>query len=103
MTASKSLAIVEDDSGSDGSDMLSWYYPQPKCVSPMQPPSLVSVLGNPSTSPSSTTLDSVSAQLHSLTEEVFLSFQMSLRMHLHLCQLLLLCHRHFESLALLQF
>jgi hypothetical protein len=67
---SKSLVITADDSASDGSDVLTWHYPQPKCVSLKQPPSLVSVLDNPSTSPPSTTLDLVSAQLRSLTEAV---------------------------------
>jgi hypothetical protein len=68
--ASKSPAIIKDDSASDGLDVLTWHYPQPKCVSIKQPHSLVLVLDNPSTSLSSTTLDLVLAQLHSLTEAV---------------------------------
>jgi hypothetical protein len=67
---SKSLATIEDDSASEGSDVLTWHYHQPKCVLPKQPPSPVLVLDNPSTSPSSTTLDLVLTQLHSLTEAV---------------------------------
>ena len=50
--ASKSPAIIEDDSASDGSDVLTCYYPQPKCVLLKQPPSPVLVLDNPSMSPS---------------------------------------------------
>ncbi len=68
--ASKSLAIIEDDSASYGSDVLTWHYPQPKCVLLKQPPSSVSMLDNPSPNPSSTTLDLVLAQLCSLTEAV---------------------------------
>ncbi len=68
--AFKSLAIIKDDSASDGSDVLTWHYPQPKCVSIKRPPSPVSVLDNPSTRLSSKTLDLVLAQLRSLTEAV---------------------------------
>ncbi len=69
-SASKSPAIIKDDSASDGLDVLTWHYPQPKCVLPNQPLSLVLVSDNPSTSLSSTTLNLVSAQLRSLTEAV---------------------------------
>ncbi len=68
--ASESPAIIKDDSASDGLDVLTWHYPQPKCVLLKQPPSLVSILGNPSTSPSSTTLNLILAQFSSLTEAV---------------------------------
>ncbi len=67
-SASKSPAIIAGDSASNGLDVLTWHYPQPKCVSPKQLPSSVLVLDNPSTSPSLRTLDLVLAQLHFLTE-----------------------------------
>jgi hypothetical protein len=69
-SVSKSPAIIKDDSASDDSDVLTWHYSQPKYVLLKQPPYPVLVLDNHSMSLSSTTLDSVSAQLHSLTEAV---------------------------------
>jgi hypothetical protein len=39
-TASKSPAVIEDDSSaSGGSEVLTWSYPQPKCPRPSSPPS----------------------------------------------------------------
>ncbi len=39
-TASKSPAVIEDDSSaSDDADVLTWSYPQPKCLAPLSGPS----------------------------------------------------------------
>ncbi len=65
--ASKSPTVIEDDSSaSDGPDVLTWSYPQPKCPArPLWPssPTVASWLV-------SADLDSVSAQLHLLAEMV---------------------------------
>jgi hypothetical protein len=68
--ASKSPAVIEDDSStSGGSDVLTWSYPQPKCPRPSSPPS--SLLPLPFESPAMpAALDSVYAQLRSLAEMV---------------------------------
>jgi hypothetical protein len=69
-TASKSLAVIdiEDDSStSNDTDVLTWSYPQPKCLAPPSTPSSPTpLLINPPSM--SAHLDLVSAQLRSLAE-----------------------------------
>jgi hypothetical protein len=66
--ASKSPAVIEDDSSTLGSsDKLIWSYPQPKCPHPAQPLSPVSVADTP-LPPAN--LDSVYTQLCSLANAV---------------------------------
>jgi hypothetical protein len=67
-TAFKSPAVIEDDlSASGASDKLIWSYPHPKCLHPVRPLSLVSVVDTPLLT---ATLNSVSAQLCSLADAV---------------------------------
>ncbi len=69
-TASKSPAIIEDNSSaSDDADVLTWSYPQPKCLAPpSMPSSPTPPLFNPPSM--SAHLNLVSAQLCSLAESI---------------------------------
>jgi hypothetical protein len=67
-TASKSPAVIEDDSSASGSsDKVFWSYPQPKCPCPVQPLSSVSDVDTPLPTAN---LDSVFTQLCSLADAV---------------------------------